>query len=93
MRSDLREEVACEPKPEDGKGVGCVVLGNISQCKGPVAAQRLACLPISKEAAGCHAECLKRCLSSNGALWATGGHYISCEVDWSPEVTLSHSGT
>lgn len=32
--------MACEPKPEDGKGVGCVVLGNISQCKGPVAAQR-----------------------------------------------------
>lgn len=29
--------MACDPKPEDGKGVSCVVLGENSQCKGPVA--------------------------------------------------------
>lgn len=86
VRDDLREDVACEPKPEDGKGVGCVVLGSNSQCKGPVAAQRLTCLPISKGAAGNHAECPERCLS--GGLWATIGHYVPCEVDWGPDLAF-----
>lgn len=85
--------MACEPKPEDGKEVGrFVFLGNNSQCEGSFGGSKAGLFAHQQGGhAGCHAECSKRC--SSGAWWAAGGHYVSCEVDWSPEVTLSHSGT